>query len=123
MVSGYSPFAASNATDQMQICRNIVNGKLKFPSWVDPTCKDLIEKLLVRDPSKRLGNTNGGSRAIRSHKFFAASEWDQILRKKIKAPWIPIIKDAMDTSNFDPCDGEDEDMTYHDDGTNWDADF
>ena len=39
------------------------------------------------------------------------------------APYKPPIKDALDTSNFDPWEEENDDEYYRDDGSNWDAAF
>jgi len=49
MLCGYSPFADDNG-DQMAIFKNIVKGKLRFPSHVhkNKAAKDLIGKLLNR---------------------------------------------------------------------------
>lgn len=123
MVVGHSPFAASCANDQMQICRNIVNGNLYFPNWVSSDCKKLIQKFLTNDTSKRLGTTHGGARAIKNQPWFSSLNWDDIIAKKIQPPWIPTISDPMDTSNFDPCEEPEIQLPYRDDGSNWDKDF
>jgi hypothetical protein len=47
--------------DQVVICRNIVNGRLVFPRNFDNDCKEVVKKLLQRDPIARLGNMRGGS--------------------------------------------------------------
>jgi protein-serine/threonine kinase len=36
---------------------------------VSPECQDLIAKLLVKDPAKRLG-TRAGAEEIKTHPFF-----------------------------------------------------
>lgn len=123
MIVGHSPFAASCANDQMQICRNIVNGKLYFPNWVSSDSKTLIQRLLTNDTSKRLGTTHGGAQAIKNHPWFSDLNWQDVIRKKVEAPWIPMITDAMDTSNFDPCEETEVQLPYRDNGSNWDKDF
>lgn len=37
---------------------------------------------------------------VRSHRFFDAIHWDDLLRKNIPAPFIPKIHSATDVSNF-----------------------
>ena len=47
---------------------------------VSSECKDLICKLLAKDPAKRLGNTYGAAE-IKSHPFFEDIQW-ALLRYK-----------------------------------------
>ncbi|RLN60743.1 hypothetical protein BBJ29_007141 [Phytophthora kernoviae] len=124
MIVGHSPFAGSGHTDQMQICRNIVNEKVGFPSWVSSPCRDIITKLLERDLTKRLGLTHGGARTIRSHAWFAKLDWDSMLQKKLSAPYRPKLSDPLDASQY--ADHESADDTappYKSDGHEWDKDF
>jgi len=50
-----------------------------FPEGFDPEAKDLIQKLIVRDPTQRLGAGPPGSafsmQSLRSHPFFASINW------------------------------------------------
>lgn len=58
MISGYPPFFDD---DDTKLLSHIQSGEYEFqsPYWdaVSPLCKDLIEKLLVVDPSTRLTAT------------------------------------------------------------------
>ncbi|KAL7686618.1 putative cGMP-dependent kinase, protein kinase-like domain superfamily, rmlC-like jelly roll [Plasmopara halstedii] len=124
MVVGYSPFAGSSQIDQMQICRNVVKEKVEFPAWVTPSCRDIISKLLERDPTKRLGMTHGGARAIRSHSWFAKLDWVATLKKTIDAPYKPKLMDAADASKFGKVNDQDEEVpAYTPDDSEWDKDF
>ncbi|KAG3033021.1 hypothetical protein PC120_g2131 [Phytophthora cactorum] len=114
----------SSQVDQMQICRNIVKEKVEFPNWVGSSCRDIISKLLERDPTKRLGLTHGGARAIRSHAWFAKLDWDAMLQKKVNAPYKPKLADAADASRFEKIKDQDEEApVYKSDGHEWDKDF
>ncbi len=42
-----------------------------------------------------------GAEEVINHKWFKNLNWNGILNKKIKAPYIPKIKDELDVSNFD----------------------
>ncbi|POM79478.1 AGC/PKA protein Kinase [Phytophthora palmivora] len=124
MIVGHSPFAGSNQIDQMQICRNIVKEKVEFPGWVSSSCRDIISKLLERDLTKRLGLTHGGTRAIRSHAWFAKLDWDAMLQKKVNAPYCPKLTDPLDASKFEAInDREEEIPPYKSNGHEWDKDF
>lgn len=78
--------------------RKILNDRLTFPSDMDATTKDLISRLLVRDPVKRLGY-NGGDE-IKRHPFFKDIDWDKLNSKGYIPPYKPKVKDSMDISNI-----------------------
>ena len=52
MLSGLPPFYT---TDRNELFERIKFGALKMPKNVSPAAKDLLEKLFVKDPNKRLG--------------------------------------------------------------------
>lgn len=123
MEAGYSPFSDPQGMDQVVICRNIVNGKLMFPRSFNPECKDLVKKLLMRDPVARLGNLRGGVDEIQQHKWFNGFDMDLMLSRGMTAPWVPKIKSALDTSNFDPMEEPDAVESNYTQRGNWDKDF
>ena len=45
-------------------------GKVEYPRHFDSNAKDLIQKLLQQDRSKRIGNLRGGADDIRKHKWY-----------------------------------------------------
>lgn len=53
-----------------------------FPDGFDGQAKDLVKRLLVRDPEQRLGaGPEGGDNdmaALRAHPFFASIKWDEL---------------------------------------------
>lgn len=123
MSAGYSPFSDPQGMDQVVICRNIVNGRLVFPKNFHADLKDLVKKLLSREVQTRLGNLRGGCDDIKNHKWFSTIDFDALLAKKLKAPWVPAVKSDTDTSNFDPYGADDHvDNGYIDRG-DWDKDF
>eukprot|EP01038_Epipyxis_sp_PR26KG_P006283 gene6283-8651_t len=123
MQAGYSPFSDPQGMDQVVICKNIVNGRLVFPKNFNADCKDLVKRLLSREIQSRLGNLKGGPEDIKQHKWFDGFDFDIMLRKQLKAPWVPKVASITDTSNFDPYGADDHpDDNYVDHG-NWDKDF
>lgn len=116
MIYGSSPFADVVYNDQVTICKKIVKGTYSFPKQFPGDAKSLIKAFLKRDPYQRLGMLRGGSQEIKQHVYFDGLDWDVLRNKKIKAPWVPVIKDALDTSNFEVYDEEEEvDEHYKDD--------
>lgn len=58
MHAGIDPF---NDEDPMGIYKNILRGKISFPSTFDKDAKSLVKHLLVADLSKRYGNLKDGT--------------------------------------------------------------
>lgn len=56
--------------------------------------------MLQKDRKKRLGQTNDVDEIL-SHPFFNGLNLDDLLNKKLEAPFVPTIKDIKDLSNFD----------------------
>jgi hypothetical protein len=53
---------------------------LVLPTDISPACHDLLAKLLVKDPSQRLGSTLGAIE-LKSHPFFSDVDWGRVLAK------------------------------------------
>jgi len=103
MVAGYPPFFADQP---IQIYEKIVSGKVRFPSHFTSDLKDLLRNLLSVDLTKRFGNLKNGVHDIKNHKWFASVDWMAVCHKRLEAPFIPKIRSAGDTSNFDEYDEE-----------------
>lgn len=50
--------------------RRILRCDPPFPSMIGPTAQDLLRKLLVKDPHRRLGSGPRGAEDIKAHSFF-----------------------------------------------------
>lgn len=93
---GYAPFYAE---DTVNTCKKIVNWRrhLVFPAEprVSAEAQSLIMQL-VCDPSSRLDIAG-----IKAHPFFHGVAWDDLMHRCWEPCWVPDLKDALDTSNFD----------------------
>jgi serine/threonine protein kinase len=105
MISGYTPFY-TEGMDQIALFRFIVKGGFQFPAAaiMSPEVEDLISKFLVVEPSKRLGSLALGIDEIYHHIWFTDIDFSELRRKEVTAPWVPIIKDPLDTANFENWD-------------------
>ena len=108
LLAGYLPF--SGATDNA-VFRNILKGKLRFPSHFSPSVIDLLSKLLEKDPAKRSTLSE-----IRSHRWFlvdyhgdAGKERDvaRQLSNRISAP-LSDQKDDAEVVRPDPLPQEEQ---------------
>ncbi|CAG8656252.1 7778_t:CDS:2, partial [Acaulospora morrowiae] len=79
----------------------ILNDSLHFPEnvreMISDECIDFLKRLCERDISKRIGCGPNGLEDIKRHPWFKGVEWDKLVVKQAKAPFIPDPKRA----NFD----------------------
>mmetsp|Transcript_28208 Transcript_28208/g.28494 ORF Transcript_28208/g.28494 Transcript_28208/m.28494 type:complete len:812 (+) Transcript_28208:132-2567(+) len=122
MEAGYSPFCDPHGTDQVVICKNIVDGKLHFPKKFNTECKDLIKHLLKADVGARLGNLKGGPDDIMKHSWFTG-DMNAIYQKKILPPWIPKLRSQLDTSHFEGAEQKSRRPGPIIDCSSWDFEF
>jgi serine/threonine protein kinase len=112
MLIGYTPFYAEGI-DQITLFRYVVSGAFRFPDggMISEQAEDLIKRILVGDPNKRLGSLAGGLKDIYAHSWFNDMDFAALRRKEVQAPWSPEIKDPLDTSSFEKWDHL-EDKTF-----------
>ncbi|KAM4631806.1 3-phosphoinositide-dependent protein kinase 1 [Discoglossus pictus] len=68
LVAGLPPFRAGN---EYLIFQKIIKLEYDFPERFFPKAKDLVQQLLVQDPTRRLGcEERGGYGPLKSHSFF-----------------------------------------------------
>ena len=89
MIVGIDPFSDD---DPMMVYQKILKGKIKFPSGFDSNAKSLVKHLLEGDLTKRYGNLKAGVSDIKNHRFFKTFSWNDLIDKKLKAPYIPKVK-------------------------------
>ena len=99
MLIGFPPFFVENIDKMYEM---IKSSPVKFPKKINLSddAKDLIKKLLEKDPKKRLGYQNG-IEEIKNHPFFASIDFNLIEKKEIPAPFTPDLENDTDVSNFD----------------------
>jgi serine/threonine protein kinase len=68
--------------DQEIMNDNIINGALKLPKGLSEDARDIILKLLNRNPLNRLGAGPSGAREIKLHPFFDPISWEDVFNKK-----------------------------------------
>ncbi|QDZ23105.1 serine/threonine protein kinase [Chloropicon primus] len=96
MLVGRHPFYHPN---HMQMYNNILKAQPKYPETMSGEAKSLLTGLLSKLPYKRIGA--GGMQEVKSHPFFAAVDWDRVMKREDPGPWKPSMEDSIDVSNFD----------------------
>ena len=104
LLEGEPPFCAE---DPMDIYEKILEGRILYPGTFSKDAKGLMSKLLVAKPYKRLGSFQKGHRDISGHPFFRPLDFGALVKKKLKAPYVPKILSPTDTSNYDEYDEDD----------------
>lgn len=99
LLTGGPPFSGGN---HAKIQQNILKQKLQLPYYLGPDAKDLLTRLLRKEPSKRLGGTNTKDlKTLKSHRFFRKIDWKALERREIAPPIQPVITDPELAENFD----------------------
>lgn len=68
--------------DGKEILRKIISGPLQLPDTLPMSAQDILAKLLLCDPKKRLGAK--GASEIRAHPFFDGINWDRLILRGYK---------------------------------------
>ncbi|ORZ12813.1 camp-dependent protein kinase 10 [Absidia repens] len=107
MLVGYPPFYDNN---HFGIYERILDGKVRYPGYLEPSAKDLLKRLLVIDRTRRLGNLKGGADDVKMHKWLKGTDWLGLLKKTARAPLVPSYSSDQDTSNFEKYPVEAEEI-------------
>ena len=99
MLCGIPPFYCENNEKMYEL---IMHADLKFPKKIplSDEVKDLLKKLLIKKQNNRFGATNGFNE-IKEHPFFSGFDFNALLAKKLKPPYIPKLSGKLDVGNFD----------------------
>lgn len=54
--------------------RRILKKDPPYPKDMGPLAKDIIQRLLIKDPKKRLGSGPSGAQNVKSHPFYQAGK-------------------------------------------------
>lgn len=98
MLYGLPPFYSHSKAEMFE---NILQAPLQLYSGVSQAARSLLEGLLERDVFKRLGESRDFVE-LQEHPFFASINWDDLLARKVTAPFIPKVTGPSDVSYIDP---------------------
>ena len=109
LLVGRTPFADDR---QPEIFRTslaapkALDGDRLWPRGFPAEAKALVQALLKSAPAYRLGMGKSSVQDIKNQAWFASTkfDWAKLAALGIKSPYVPPIKDPLDTSNFDPYD-------------------
>lgn len=94
LLTGSPPFGGNN---HAKIQQNIIKAKLQLPYFLGPDAKDLLTRLLRKEPHKRLGGTTSKDiKVLKSHRFFRKIDWKKLERRECE----PVSFHSL----YHPCD-------------------
>ncbi|XP_078197422.1 ribosomal protein S6 kinase alpha-4 isoform X4 [Callithrix jacchus] len=101
LLTGASPFTLEGERNtQAEVSRRILKCSPPFPPRIGPVAQDLLQRLLCKDPKKRLGAGPQGAQEVQNHPFFQGLDWVALAARKVPAPFRPQIRSELDVGNF-----------------------
>ncbi|KAH7077950.1 kinase-like domain-containing protein [Paraphoma chrysanthemicola] len=98
LLTGAPPFSGNN---NAKIQEKIVKSKLSLPYFLSAEAKDLLTRLLRKEPKKRLGfNMPKDMQTIKKHRFFRKIDWKKLEARELEPPIMPLITDPELGENF-----------------------
>ena len=86
MLTGLPPFY-SNVLGNIR--DNIISKPLHLPRSMHANAKNIISRLLDRDPDQRLGANVNGASEVRQHAFFKDLGWQEVIERKNRPSFRP----------------------------------
>ncbi|KAI8881359.1 Pkinase-domain-containing protein [Backusella circina FSU 941] len=99
MMTGSPPFSSNNRKKTID---SILTKKIPMPYYLTADAKDILSKLLRKNPNARLGAKPKKADAIRRHRFFRAVDWSALECRNVEPPIVPIVTEPASAENFDP---------------------
>ncbi|KAK7582645.1 hypothetical protein V9T40_014090 [Parthenolecanium corni] len=99
MTVGRMPFEASHP---MEMLYKINRRQIRYPAYMNENTVRLVHGLLEPNLKYRLVSTQ----QVKAHPYFQKTNWMQLYYKKVRPPFVPVVRSARDTNNFDPISDE-----------------
>jgi serum/glucocorticoid-regulated kinase 2 len=84
MLIGIPPFYSKDDNERRH---KIIGQEIQLHESLPSTVKDILTRLLDKDPTKRLGAN--GAAEVKSHLFFHSLNWAECLERKLMTPFKP----------------------------------
>ncbi|KAJ9615980.1 hypothetical protein H2204_014195 [Knufia peltigerae] len=97
LMTGKPPFGGGNWT---KIQQNIMHQKLNLPYFLSPDAKDLLTRLMRKEPKKRLGVGPSDINVIKKHRFFRKIDWKKLEARELEPPIKPLVTNPELAENF-----------------------
>lgn len=98
MLVGESPFPGD---DEEEVFDSIVNDEVRYPRFLSLEAIAIMRRLLRKNPERRLGSSERDAEDVKKQAFFRNIQWEELLHRRVKPPFVPTVTDVGDVSNFD----------------------
>lgn len=98
MLVGESPFPGD---DEEEVFDSIVNDEVRYPRFLSLEAIAIMRRLLRKNPERRLGSSERDAEDVKKQAFFRLINWEDLLLRKVKPPFVPTVGSPEDVSNFD----------------------
>jgi len=100
LLTGQLPFYSE---ERKVMFRLIVTEKVRYPrSIIAGDTREILSRLLVKNPDRRLGAGPSDAEEIMEHPYFSSIDWNELVKKRIIPPFKPELRDELDTRYVDP---------------------
>lgn len=93
-----SPFKGDDEDD---IFNAIEHDDVRYPISMPRQTVLVLQALLTKEPSQRLGSSERDALEIMEHPYFQDVNFDDVLNMRIQPPYLPEVSSEHDYSNFD----------------------
>jgi len=105
MLVGRLPFSSKCPETHVQDCQSlfkkITNEVVRLPIDLSSEAKQILSKLLEKDPAQRLGSGHLDFMEIKDTSFFAQIDWESLVEKRLEPPFRPQVRSDSDTRYFE----------------------
>ena len=88
-ICGNVPFGSNDDDDAFTIYRDIISGKLTYPSFIKENCR---EKKLIQILLNNYAPGRGTAEKLKDHKYFESFSWDGLLSRSLTTPFVPKVE-------------------------------
>jgi hypothetical protein len=100
---------------ELELFKKIIRGQFKIYGFMSYETKLLFISLFAPDPAMRLGAKPNGWQDLYKMPFFDGLDFKALRKHQLPAPWVPDLKNPLDSSKFNEPDKSIEDkMTQND---------
>lgn len=100
MLGGLPPYYSENVNLMYE---QVLRAPLEFkpPKFFTPAARDLLTKLLQKEPELRMGSSERDAAELKEHEWLAPIDWEKLMAREIEPQFKPKVSNALDVSNFD----------------------